>query len=134
MQSVMAASDLDYSDQAWLHRACGQTIDLILQQHKVARFLFIESADPDSTAYEVINQAYNKVAARMQGWCLDRYGHAPELEFFKALLVATQWLVHDAIIRGLGEREVLQAKRAAEQLFYGAFSSVATFKAMEKID
>ena len=55
MLAVINASDLDYSDQQWLHKVFDQTIDAILDQHKVAQFLFIEAADPNSYAYMVIN-------------------------------------------------------------------------------
>lgn len=124
IEAVLAAGDLDYSDQAWLHRVCDQTIDAILEQHKIAQLLFVESADPHSTAHEVIHAAYTKAARRMQRWCVTTYGHAPSTVFLVALLVATQWLVHNAINAGMGTHDVNKAKMAAEQLFYAAFSSL----------
>lgn len=127
MLAVINASDLDYSDQQWLHKVFDQTIDAILDQHKVAQFLFIEAADPNSYAYMVINDAYDKVAQRMQNWCKTRYGRTPSPEFFKSLLVASQWLVHNAIIQGLDPKHVEAAKQAAEQLFYGAFNSIENY-------
>lgn len=122
--AVLDASDLDYANQAWLHRVFGQTIDSILEHHDVARFLYVESADPASPAYTIINEAYDKVSRRMQHWCRKHYGKAPSREYFRALLAAVQWLVHNAINQGLGPREVGKAKAAAEQLFHAAFTSL----------
>ncbi|MCB1844425.1 MAG: TetR/AcrR family transcriptional regulator, partial [Halioglobus sp.] len=48
IEAVLNASDLDYSDRAWLDRAFDETIDAILRRHQVAQFLFVESADPGS--------------------------------------------------------------------------------------
>lgn len=124
MQAVMRAPDLDYGDRDWLHRAFDRTIDAILEQHEIACFLFVESADPNSHAHTVIDRAYDAVARRMRRWCRQRYGAAPELEYFKALLVATQWLVHNAIQAGMRPADVERAKRAAERLFYGAFAAL----------
>lgn len=124
MEAVIGATDLAYDDPDWLHKVCDQTIDSILEQRRVAQFLFVESADSNSVAYQVIHTAYDRVARRMQRWCKARYGQAPSREYFKALLVAAQWLVHDAIIKGMGERDIANAKRSAELLFHGAFSAL----------
>lgn len=123
IETVLGTWDLDYGDQKWLHQAFDKTIDAILRQHKVAQFLFVESADPSSHAYRVIHKAYDKVAKRMQRWCKENYGNVPSREFLIALLVATQWLVHNAIIAGMGKRDINKAKMAAEELFYVVFSS-----------
>jgi AcrR family transcriptional regulator len=124
IEAVLSAWDLDYSDQAWLHRVFDQTIDAILKQHKIAQLLFVESADPNSQAYRVIHKAYDKAARRMQRWCAGMYGTTPSREYLVALLVANQWLVHNAILSGMGKRAVSNAKAAGEQLFYAAFSSL----------
>lgn len=124
IESVLKAWDLDYNNQEWLHRVFDQTIDAILQQHKVAQLLFIESADPNSHAYHVIHKAFDKAALRMQRWCKDAYGRSPSREFLVALLVAVQWLVQNAIASGMKKRDIDKAKVASEQLFHAAFSSL----------
>lgn len=124
IESVLTAWDLDYNNQEWLHRVFDQTIDAILQQHKVAQLLFIESADPNSHAYQVIHKAFDKAARRMQRWCKDAYGRSPSREFLVALLVAAQWLVQNAIASGMKKRDIDKAKMASEQLFHAAFSSL----------
>ena len=124
IDAVIGASNLNYDDQQWIDAVCNQTIDAILQQHQIAQFLFVESANPDSYAYQVIQATYRRVATRMQHWSRSQYGHAPNKEFFMALLAASQWLVHNAIIQGMGTREINKAKQAAQQLFFAAFASV----------
>ena len=116
--------DADFGDLQWLRTTIDVTVDAILAQHKAAQFLFVESADPDSHAHGVIDSAFDNVARRMQAWCETRYGESPERECFKGLLVAAQWLVHNAIVSGLGEADVAQAKRAMEQLFHATFSGL----------
>ncbi len=39
-----------------------------------------------------------------------------------ALLAATQWLVQDAILKGMTPSAISKAKQAAEQLFYSALA------------
>lgn len=124
IETVLASWDMDYNDQQWLHQVCDKTIDAILQQHKVAQFLFVESADPGSDAYQIIHKAYDKAARRMQRWCRDNNETVPSREFLVALLVANQWLVHNAIIAGMRKQDISKAKAAAEQLFFAAFASL----------
>jgi AcrR family transcriptional regulator len=125
VERVMTAWDMDYGDKAWLRRVTGQTIDAILEQHEVAQFLFTESAVPGSPANVVVQRAYQRVARRMQRWCRDTYNRKTPLEYWMALLVATQWLVHNAIVQQCSPRAVTRAKAATEKLFYAAFNAVA---------
>ncbi|WP_101757215.1 TetR/AcrR family transcriptional regulator [Oceanicoccus sp. KOV_DT_Chl] len=124
IEHVLNGWDLDYSNEAWLAQACDTTIDAILQQHKVAQFLFVESALPNSYAQQVIQHAYNKTAKRMQRWCTEKHGETLSKELLIALLVAAQWLVHDAINKGMSKRQVNQAKAATKQLFFATFASL----------
>lgn len=124
IEAVLSASDLDYSDQAWLDRVFDETIDAILLQHKIAQLLFIESADPRSPAHRTIHNAFDRAARRMQRWSRTTYGESPSREFFVALLVAVQWLVHNAIVSGMGKRDIEKAKAASKQLFHAAFSNL----------
>ncbi len=126
IETVLGAWDLDYDNPAWLHRVFDQTIDAILERHKVAQLLFVESADPNSHAYRVIHRAFDKAARRMQRWCREAYGRSPSREFLVALLVAAQWLVHNAIVSGMKKRDIDKAKAASEQLFHAAFYSLKT--------
>ena len=69
MLAVTSAADADFADPDWLHRTIDTTVDAILTQHQVARFLFLEAADPGSHAHGVIASAFDRVARSMQAWC-----------------------------------------------------------------
>ena len=73
----------------------------------------------------MINAAFDNVAGHMQQWCRERHGYTPHPECFKGLLVAAQWLVHNAITAGMGAADRRLAKEAIEQLFYATFSGLA---------
>ena len=121
MLAVTAAPDADFTDAQWLHQAIDEAVDAIPAEHQVARFLFLESADPGSHAHAVIEAAFDSVARSMQRWCRGRYGYAPSRACFTGLLSAAQWLVHGAINRGMGPRHVRAAKLAIEELFLAIF-------------
>lgn len=126
-EHVMAVLNPDfmaYEDEDWVSRVSEQTVDAILERSTVAQFLYLESADPHSIAHRLINEAYDTAASRMRDWALQQFGHAPAIEYFKSLLFATQWLVHNAITSGKTELQVQIAKQSVKQLFYGAFASI----------
>ena len=122
VSQVMEMADLDYSDTRWVHDVVDRTIDAIMEQAPVAQFLYIEAADPSSPAFRVVNDAYDRVARKMRAWTRSYYGESPPLEYYRALLVAAQWLVHNAIRAGGGKRDVGRAKQSCEDLFLRAFA------------
>jgi len=124
IERVVDSWRLDYADPVWVHEVSNQTIDAILKEHTVAQFLFVESADPRSPAYAAIRKAYLHAIERMQQWCRDNGKEVPSTELLYSLLVATQWLVHNAIVEGMKPRHVVKAKAAAEQLIFALFSSL----------
>lgn len=122
--AVLNPELMDYEDKDWVSKVSEQTVDAILEQSTIAQFLYLESADPNSYAHQLINEAYDKSALRMQQWAEQQFGHAPATEYFKSLLFATQWLVHNAILAGMTKPQVAIAKQSVKQLFYGAFASI----------
>ena len=122
--AVLKPDLMDYEDEDWVSQVSEQTVDAILEQSTIAQFLYLESADPNSTAHRLVNEAYDEAASRMQQWAQQQFGHAPAIEYFKSLLFATQWLVHNAITSGMSETQVHIAKQSVKQLFYGAFASI----------
>ncbi|MEM0953062.1 MAG: TetR/AcrR family transcriptional regulator [Pseudomonadota bacterium] len=125
MLAVTAAVDADFTNPDWLHDTVDSTVDAILKQHEVARFLFQEAADPDSYAHEVIESAFESVAASMQRWCAEHYGRTPSRACFTGLLSAAQWLVHGAITSGMRAKAVAEAKLAIEELFLATFTGLS---------
>lgn len=122
--AVLNPDLMAYEDEDWVSQVSEQTVDAILERSTVAQFLYLESADPHSTAHRLINEAYDIAASRMQQWAQQQFGHAPAIEYFKSLLFATQWLVHNTITSGMTETQVQIAKQSVKQLFYGAFASI----------
>ena len=122
--AVLNPDFMDYGDENWVSQVSEQTVDAILERSTVAQFLYLESADPNSTAHRRVNDAYDKAALRMRQCAEQQFGHAPAIEYFKSVLFATQWLVHNAIRSGMTEPQVRIAKQSVKQLFYGAFASI----------
>lgn len=122
--AVLNPELMDYEDKDWVSEVSEQTVDAILEQSEIAQFLYLESADPNSYAHQLISEAYDKSATSMQQWAEQRFGHAPAREYFKSLLFATQWLVQNAILAGKTKPQVNIAKQSVKQLFYGAFASI----------
>jgi AcrR family transcriptional regulator len=129
--AVLNPDFMDYGNEDWVNQVSNQTVDAILEQSHIAQFLYLESADPNSYAYQLINEAYDKSARRMQDWAMQKFGHAPAAEYFKSLLFATQWLVHNAIVTGMSDQAVAIAKQSVKQLFYGAFASIERGEMLE---
>ena len=122
--AVLKPAFMDFGNEDWVSQVSDQTVDAILEQSEIAQFIYLESADPNSYAHQLINQAYDNSALRMQQWATEKFGQAPATEYFKSLLFATQWLVHNAILSGMTESQVTTAKQSIKQLFYGAFASI----------
>ena len=119
---VMEMANLDYSNPQWVHEVVEGTIDAIMEQAHVAQFLYIEASDPSSPAFRVVNEAYDRVARKMRAWARSHHGEASPIEYYRAILVAAQWLVHNAIRAGGGKGDIKRAKQACEDLFLRAFS------------
>jgi len=121
MLAVTAAADANFTDRRWLRRTINDMVDAILDEHQVARFLFVEAADPGSHAHAVITGAFDRASRSMQRWCRREYGQAPSRDCFNGLLWAAQWLVQSAIDKGMDAKNVRRAKRAIEELFLATF-------------
>ena len=122
--TVLNPEVMDYSDENWVNRVSEQTVDAILERSTIAQFLYLESADPNNPAFQIVNNAYDSAALRMQQWTQQQFGHAPAVEYFKSLLFAAQWLVQNAILAGKTRPQIQIAKQSIKQLFYGAFASI----------
>lgn len=123
MQLVMQSPDMNYADPDWIQSTVEQTIDAIASQSDAAKFLFVESALPESPLSEVVQTALRKVAKRMKRWAVQHGDDSMPVEFYMALLMSAQWLVHDAIRKGGRKQDLKKAKQATAELFHRAFSS-----------
>ena len=124
VRSIMLASiAMRGGERGWLKGAIAQMIDAIFERADVASLLFVESSDPSSPAHEIIQRTFDAISASL-GEAMERAG-APPLHPVtrKALLVACQWIVHDAIRKGLTREARQDAKDATWELANRAFLS-----------
>ena len=121
VEKILNGMQTGSSGKGWMQASVNQTIDAILEQHKLAQFVFIESSDPTSPAYKIVNDAYERAAVVIQKWAKKNLGNKPKIALIKSVLVAAEWLVHNAIRAGMTAEAVTEAKVACAQLFYGVF-------------
>ena len=107
-------------DEAWIRRSLEQLLDAIFENASIAELVFVESSDPASPAYSIVNNAFEHVADAMEASIVDATGHQPSRVFLKSLMAACQWIVHDAIRKGLDGVTRTEAKAAAWQLTQAA--------------
>lgn len=113
-------------DEDWIKVALEQLFDAIFDNARLAELVFMESNNPASPAYAIVDNAFEHFADAMETSIAKTSRHKPSRVFLKSLMAACQWIVHDAIRTGLDESTREEAKAAAWQLTQGArFSFVA---------
>ncbi len=110
--------------KGWTREATDRTIDAILERHKLAEFVFVESSDPTSPAFKIVDDAFDQAAGVIQSWAKESLGNTPSTTLIKSVLVAAQWLVHDAIRADMKTESIAEAKAACDQLFRGLFLAI----------
>jgi AcrR family transcriptional regulator len=97
-------------------------VDRIFERPEMAAFLFVESSDVRSPAHAIVHAALDEAVGQIEAW-YTTHGHTPPSRLtLKATMVACQWLVHDAIRRGLTTDARIEAKRAMAELVEAVFS------------
>ncbi len=86
-----------------------------------AELVFVESGDPTSPAYQIVQRAFDGAAREIEAWYVRRDLCAPSRPLLKATMVAAQWIVHDAITRGLTPKARREAKTALWELVSRVF-------------
>ncbi len=107
-----------------------RVIDIILERHKLAQFIYVDSSDTSSAAHKIIDESIDMAAGVIQNWYINNTGAKPGKVYLKAVLSATTWLVNNAIRSGLSNEAIAETKRCTEQLFRGVF--LTTRKADER--
>ena len=123
IEAILQNLQIGQSGKQWMFEALDQTIDAILENHRIALFVFIESANPATPAYAIIDRAFDKAAEAIQQWAIASYGSKPLKETIKSIFVATQWLVQRTILAGMKPEDIDTCKDAARQVVYAAFLS-----------
>jgi len=110
-----------HPNKEWLHRALDELIDSIFERAHLAELVFVESSDPNSPACAIVNTAFEHAADVLEAWSARRTGQRPSRVFLKSIMAACQWIVHDAIRKGLTKKSRLEAKQASWQLISSVF-------------
>ncbi len=99
-----------------VHAALDQLFDTIFDNADFAELVFMEANDPASPACAIVDEAFSGFAEVMAEGIRKRRGEENSPVFLKALMAACQWIVHDAIRKGLNESRRNEAKTAAWEL------------------
>lgn len=110
-----ALSSENRSRQSMEDALC-RLFDAIFEHHRIAELVFIESSDPLSPGYIIVDQAFDHVADTVIKSLAKSKRPKPSRVLLKAMMVASQWIAHDAIRKGLTTRSRREAKEAACQL------------------
>jgi len=111
-------------DEDWIHNALDELIDSIFERSQLAELVFIESNDPHSPAYEIVNAAFEHVADVLEKWISQHTQKRPSRVFLKSIMAACQWIVHDAIRKGLTRKSKAEAREASWQLVNSVLGSM----------
>ncbi len=115
----------DLRDTAALREQLDALLDALFDNADIARVIFVEASDPGSPAAQIIEAGFNR-AARTLAQDLERAGATPpSTTYLKSVMAAVQWLVHDAIRKGLDARSRAEAKEAAYRLVVNALGGGA---------
>lgn len=109
-------------DQDWIKASLEQLFDAIFANARFADLVFMESNDPASPAYAIVNHAFDQVADVMEQAITKNTGRKPSRVLLKSQMAACQWIVHDAIRKGLDDATRAEAKAAAWELTRSVFT------------
>ncbi|MEP5568869.1 MAG: TetR/AcrR family transcriptional regulator [Halioglobus sp.] len=107
------------SEEDGLKASLDLLFDSIFEQARYAQLVFMESNDPASPAFHIVNDAFERVAGRMMKAAVKRGREKPSRVYLKSLMAANQWIVMDAIRKGPSAKARREAKAAAWQLTRG---------------
>ncbi|MEM9257120.1 MAG: TetR/AcrR family transcriptional regulator [Pseudomonadota bacterium] len=113
-QPILFGTNL--SDPKQLRQRIDAMLDAIFERARLAQLVFVESNDPASPAFDIVDQTFEK-DARILARDLRKRGAAPvSLVYLKSVMAAVQWIVHDAIRKGLTPTVRREAGEATYEL------------------
>jgi AcrR family transcriptional regulator len=98
--------------------------DAIFADAELACLLFRESNDPNSPAYNIVNQGFEQAADVLLAHICISESNAVNRIVFKSIMAANQWIVHDAINKGLSPKAISDAKAAGWALVTAVFNQL----------
>ena len=99
-----------------LRATLGDMYEAIFEKGDYAELLFRESNDPNSPAYQIVNDAFDKIIKSLQNRLPPSDDKQVDTIYLKSVLNACQWIAHDAIRKGLTPKRKKDAKEAAWKL------------------
>lgn len=112
----------DLRDPAGLRASLDDMLSAIFANATLARLVFAESADPASPAARIVDRAFEQAADVLSRDLAAAGQTPPSRVYLKSLMAAVQWIVHDAIRKGLDERTRREASSAAFELITRALA------------
>lgn len=99
-----------------MKQTLGDLFEAIFAQGQYAELVFRESNDPNSPAYSVVNNAFDRIVVAMQKVIKPTHDKKVNKIYLKSLLCASQWIAYDTIRKGLTPKNKQIAKEAAWEL------------------
>ena len=96
----------------WIKASLEDVYDAIFEQAELADLLFREAGDPKSPAHAIVNAAFDDIARKLVHSTGITRNKAVVMIYFKSIMAANQWIVHDAITKGLTVKSKKEAKEA----------------------
>lgn len=128
VESLLATTfDATDGSRKKLYVALDTLMDAIFERAQLAQLLFREYSDPASPASAIIDEAFERIARKMERSFRQRNQRVPSRSFLKAMMSAFQWLVFDTIKGGLTTRRTTQAKQAARELAMAMMSQLGDY-------
>lgn len=125
VESLLASTFSNAStDKPNMEKALDDLLDAIFERASLAQLLFREYSDPGSPAAQIIDDAFDRIARKMEKDFKQFAKSQPSRTFLKAMMSAFQWIVYDAIKGGLSNKKVKDAKLAAHELASALLSQV----------
>ena len=123
VEDILLAGLASHSlDEDWIKNSLERLLDAIFDHARVAELVFMESSDPSSPAFSIVNNAFEKAADKMAAIAVENGRRKPSRIYVKAIMAACQYIVHDAIRQGLNDASRREAKAAAWKLSRGILS------------
>ena len=115
-QIMLAGIKTKQVDKGWVQDALFELMDAIFERSDLAELVFMESNNPTSPAYEIVNTAFENIVDVLEKSITKKTKKKPSRIFLKSTLAANQWIVHNAIRSGLSKQDKQEAKEAAWEL------------------
>ena len=98
--------------KGWMKSALEDVYEAIFDQAELADLLFREASDTGSPAHTLVDSTFDDIAAALIKSAGVKKDKPVVTIYFKSIMAANQWIVHDAINKGLTPKARKEAKQA----------------------